>query len=255
MEKPTLVYKTTIELRHDGECGLMGVTPDLMIYAEEYYTADSWICQHRLTLDGIVESIDEDYGRVREITPLELPAESARTQPGWHTKNLNFSGARHRGMRETERIGDVVRELTLSEKMLVAERFNLPVSPPMILGLAESYVFSEAALIYPRWFVVCRRLRVAYALAEVRHDEHQQPYDYESRVLHLAHLYDKSALRERTLSEILDNLPDATLYRPTDCIAAFGHLIIADSGGTSRKNRVHVWQIELPPSTDDATQE
>lgn len=253
MNTPTLHYKVTIELHHDGDCGLMGVTPDLMIYAEEYYTADSWICQHRLTVDGIVESLDENYGRVSGLTPLVLPTDSARTQPGWHTKTLNFSGARHRGLREAERVGDVVRELTISEKMLISERLKLSVPPPMILGMAESYVFSEASIAYPRWFVVCRRLRVVYALPKQRYDDDQQPYDYDSRVLHVAHLYDKSALRELTLAEIFDSLPDATLYRPTDCIAAFGHLFIADSGGSARKNRVHVWQIITPPepATDD----
>jgi len=251
MDTPTLVYKGTIDLHHEGDCGLMGVTRDLTIYAEEYYTTDWWICQHRLTLNGIIESIDEDFGRVRQVSPLVLPEVVAHTQPGWHTKTLNFSGARHRGMREAERVGDVVRELTVSEKMLVAERLNLPVPPPMILGLAESYVFSEAAIVYPQWFMVCRRLRVAYRLPEVRYDTDQQPYDYDSRVLYVAHLYDKSALRELALAELIDTLPGASLYRPTDCIAAYGHLIIADSGGTSRKNRVHVWQIITPPPPDE----
>ncbi len=251
MDTPTLIHKGTIDLHHEGDCGLMGVAPDLTIYAEEFYTQDSWICQHRLTLNGIQESIDENFGRVQALTPLTPPVDCAHTQPGWHSKNLNFSGARHRGMRETERVGDVVRELTLSEKMLVAERLNLSVPPPMILGLAESYVFSEAAIVYPRWFMVCRRLRVAYRLPEMAYDDDQQPYDYDSRVLYVAHLYDKNALRELTLGEIVDNLPEVTLHRPTDCIAAFGHLIMADSGGASRKNRVHVWQIIAPPKVDE----
>lgn len=244
MHPPHLTYLGSVTLRYEGDCVLLGVMPDLTIYAEEIYADDSWLCQHRLTLaEGVLESADESSGQSVDVRPLAVPASAARSQPAVHTRALNFAGPRQRGMRDAERISDMVRELSIAEKMRASEAaaFNLP--PMLILGLSESHVYAEAALDAGRWYAVCRRVRIAYRLPEVRHDTDGEPYEYDSAVLHAAHLYDARA-GETSLDETLRGLNGAALHRPQDVIAAFGHLIVADGGGEGCISRVHVWRID-----------
>lgn len=242
---------TTLPLAHDGDCSLLGVTPDLTIYAEEIYGDDGWLAQRAVTMNGIVRAeIDEDYGRRETVEPLPLPAQLAVPKRVWHAMRLNFSGARLRGLREADRVSETTQSLTPADKFALAAAAKLPVPAPMILGIVESYVLAEALIASPDVFFVCRRVRVAYALPEPARDTDGQPYDYDSTALYLAHLYQPSAERDLTLEEALRPLAGAAaLHRPMDCLAAYGLLFIADGGSDGMRSAIHVWRLPEQPST------
>lgn len=225
-----LYHDTSIPLMHNGECSLFAIAPDLTIFAEELH--DDFVIQHHLTPDGsILQTVDERAG---DFFPLRPPPGSITPPPARHTQQLNFVGARHRGMRDDERIHDLVRPFTVQTKMALGKR--LGIMPPLILGLSESYVLTEAPL-HDEW-IVCRRIRIAYALERPRTDEAGQTYDYDSVQMHIAHRY--NPLTQETLSpdEAFAGLPGVDLNRPTDCITTQNHLFIADSGNP---NAIHIW--------------
>ena len=254
MSIPNLTYKVTISLQYNQDCNLLGVTPDFDIYVEEVYSADAWIAQHHYNLEGEqIESVDEDYGNAQSVSPIVLPSTLVRPKPGWHMMDLNFAGSRHRGMRGPERIVETVRSLSLQTKMAIVERFNLDIPPPMILGLAESYVISEIELVRPSFYFVCRRIRIAYSLPEVKYDDHNEPYDYETLVIYLAHYHDKNRGFEVPFEDLLDVLPSVRLNRPMDCVMVNNHLFIADSGGEDGTNAIHVWEIDLNGLGNDSS--
>ncbi len=246
-------YLTSLPLAHTGDCRLLGVSSDLMVYAEEVYGDDGWMAQHALRLDGTLAAlVDEDNGNNTAIQPIALPDDLAKPKTGWHTMDLNFMGARHRGIRQLERIADVAQPLSLEDKALVAERLNVP--PPTILGLAESYVLAEIELVHPNLFLVCRRLRVVYALQEEQTDAQHEAYDYDSRVLYAAHLYDRSQDVRPTLRESLAALAGVPLQRPMDCLLAYNHLFVADGGEGERVSQVHVWRVENSDEAQDTSE-
>lgn len=241
-------YITSLPLKHNGDCCLLGVTPDLTIYAEETYDAEGWVAQHALRLDGeFVESVDEVFGINDTLQPLPLPDALIKSQSGWQTMALNFAGPRHRGLRGPERALDLVRPLTLQEKMTLVQQLQLDLPPPLVLGLGESYVLAEAMLIRPHLYFVCRRLRIAYALPEEQLDADQQPYDYDTLVLYLAHFYDRG--EELSFSDLVTDLTDVPLHRPMDCLRLGDYLFIADGGELDRLSTIHVWRLDLPTDT------
>ena len=245
-------YITSLPLKHNGDCCLLGVTPDLTIYAEEIYGDEGWVAQHALRLDGEYEqSIDEVYGINEATQPLDLPGTLIKSQTCWQTMALNFAGPRHRGLRGAERVVDLVRPLTIQEKMALVKQMQLDVLPPLVLGLGESYVLAEAMLVRPNLYFVCRRLRIAFALPEEQLDIDQQPYDYDTLVLYLAHFYDRG--EELSFTNLLLNLTEVPLHRPMDCLRVGDHLFIADGGAEDRLSAIHVWRLDLP--TDDLTYE
>jgi hypothetical protein len=240
---PHFAHVTSLPLARSGDCGLLGVTSDLTIYAEEIYGDDGWMAQHVMRLDGTtIAAVDEDSGNAKSVKPLTLPDDLVKPKPGWHTMGLNFSGARHRGIRSLEHVTDVAQPLSLEDKTVVAGR--LQVAAPMILGLAESYVLAEADLELPHLFLVCRRLRVVYGLEAEQTDDQNQPYDYDSRILYVAHTYDRSQDVKPTLRESLKGLAGVELGRPMDCLIAYDHVFIADGGEGDHVSHVHVWRIE-----------
>jgi hypothetical protein len=250
MERPTLRHITTLPLRHNGDCTLIGVAPNFNIYVEEIYSEDGWMAQHVLNLDGqFIASVDEDSGAVTDIDPLPLPEDIARPHTGWHTMHLNFSGPRHRGLRGPERAPDMVRPLTMPEKMLLIDHFKLDILPPMIMGLAESYVLAEAPLTRPDLFIVCRRVRVAYQLMNEAVDQANQPYDYDTLVLYLTHPHHRGD-DEPPLSVALQGIEGANLSRPMDCLITDGHLFIAEGGHDDQLSSVHVWEIDYPEAAN-----
>jgi hypothetical protein len=242
VEIPTLQYVTSLSLTHNGDCSLRGVAPDLTIYVEEVYSRDGWMAQSALRLDGtLVATVDEDYGNNTVVRSLPLPDDVIAPKTCWHTMSLNFSGARHRGIRSLEHVTDVAHPLSIEDRMMLSPRLNVP--PPMILGLAESFVLAEAMLVHPHLFLVCRRLRIVYALETEKTDEQNQPYDYDSLVLYVAHVYDRSQDVKPTLRESLAGLAGVQLWRPMDCLIAHDHLFVADGGEGEQVSRVHVWQV------------
>lgn len=245
---PGLTYLHNIPLKHPGaDCALLGVMPgSRTIYSEEIYTDDAWIARHMHTFEGEqLHSVDEDHGRVQDFSPIEPPPEALRPSAGWHTQMLNYRGPRHRGMRDEERIDRVVRPISIAARMDLLRRLRLDLPPPLVLGLAESYVISEAMLLPPDDFVVCRRLRLAYALTETRHDAEGQPYNYDTLVFHVIHRYDRATGdAEVPVETALAGLPGAALNRPLDCLLCDGHLFVADGGTAEAPGAVHIWRVQ-----------
>jgi hypothetical protein len=239
-----ITHVATLPLKYNGDCSLIGVTPDRMIYAEEVHGDEGRVAQHALRFDGtFVETIDErDDGS--DIQPLVLPPEIVKPKTGWQTMTLNFAGPRHRGMREPERTVDLVQTLGIEEKMMIAERLKLGIAPPQLLGIADSYVLAEARIVRPALYFVCRRVRLTIALSEARLDDDGQPYDYDTHVIYLAHFYDCN--EELRLRDCFADLTGVPLYRPMDCLLMGDHLFIADGGSADRPSAIHVWQVELP---------
>ena len=73
-----------------------------------------------------------------------------------------------------KRLLDLVRVLSIDEKMAVIDKFKLNIIPPMLIGVAESYVLAEAELQRPNLYFVCRRMRLAIALPEEWLDDEGQ---------------------------------------------------------------------------------
>ena len=229
MSEHPVTHVTTLPLKHEGDCSLLGMTPDKTLYVEEVYGENGWIAQHELLPDGtFARSIDEQDGTNEIEHPLELPNVIAKPKTGWHTMALNFAGPRHRGLRGPERPLDLVRPLSIDEKMALIAKFKLDLIPPLLLGIAESYVLAEAELRRPDLYFVCRRVRLAIALPETRLDEDNQPYDYETHVIYLAHFYDCE--QEPRFIDLLSDLTRRPAHRPMDCLLLDEHLCIADGG-------------------------
>ena len=251
MPEHPVTHVTMLPLKHEGDCNLLGMTPEKTLYVEEVYGENGWIAQHQLLADGtFMQSIDEQNGTNDNLRPLDLPAGIVKPKTGWHTMALNFAGPRHRGMRGPERLLDLVRTLSIDEKMAVIDRFKLDVIPPMLLGVAESYVLAEAELRRPDMYFVCRRIRLAIALAETRLDEDEQPYDYETRVIYLAHFYDCE--QEPPFIDLLGDLTMVPLQRPMDCLLLDEQLCIADGGDAGRLSAIHLWNVERPAPLTEA---
>lgn len=238
---PDLHYLTQITLDHAGDCALMGAA-DGVIYTEEYYGEDGWVAQHAVRLDGSRRaSVDEDHGNCADFQPLELPANAITPRPVWAAMGLNFAGARHRGLREPERITEVARPLAVAEKMALAESLKLSIMPPLLIGITESYVLAEAMFTPLNIYVVCRRMRLAYALPAARIDNGGLPYDYDTLPIYAAHLYLPDD--EPPLVSAVGAFAGVRLHRPMDCLIAGEHLYIADGGADDRLSAIHVWRI------------
>ena len=243
---------TSLPLLYNGDCSLLGITPgmddsDLILYVEEIYGEEAWLARHALRLDGtLVASADEQSGQNPDVKPLEIPADLITPHTAWHTMTLNFTGARHRGLRGPERIDEMLRSLSMLEKIALMERLNLDILPPMLLGIAESYVLAEAVITRPNLFLLCRRIRLAYLLEEDHYDKDNQPYNYDTLVLYVAHFLDREADRETPLNELLNALPGVQLERPMDCLV-YGDLAFVADGGSAgpdgRRSAIHIWQI------------
>ncbi|MCK6580145.1 MAG: hypothetical protein L6Q98_18800 [Anaerolineae bacterium] len=248
---PTLDYLRSVTLRHPGDCSLLGVTPDLSIYAEEIYGSDGWIAQHCLSPSGeFLESIDEsedNAGRQgASVTPLALPDVAVRSSSGWQTMWLNFAGPRHRGMRVLERIDDLVRPFSIQDRIHLSQHPALVMPPPMVLGLAESYVLAEMRTAIPGVYFVCRRLRIAHLVVPPGVDEMGEPFDYDTRVIYAAHFAARSAALDDSLIAQMQPLPGVSLMRPMDCVITGDHLLVADGGEGERVSAIHLWQLSYP---------
>lgn len=241
---PQLEYIQTHPLKHSGDCCLLAVTHDHHIFAEEIYGAEGWIAQHHINPAGdFVESVDESAGATKVNQPLPLPEGAIQPTTGWHTMWLNFAGPRHRGIRSLERVDELVRPFTMQDKIHLSQHPTLKMPPPMILGLAESYVLAEAKTMVPGVYFVCRRLRIAYLPEKPGVDEAGEPFDYDSRVIYVAHFAARSAAIDESLVDQMQPLPGVTPSRPMDCAIFGDHLYVADGGEVHRVSAVHVWKI------------
>lgn len=241
----TFTLLAAFPLRHSGECGLMGLTPDKQLYVEEVY-GQGWAAQAVLAETGqVLVAVDEAEGR-SELNPLPLPEDLITPVAPAHTLALNYAGARYRGLRELERLADLVQPLTRSEKMALIERLSLKIPPLLLAGVAESRVLSEAVLNADGLYLVCRRVRLAVLLPEIRYDGDKQPYDYDTLTLHVAHVYDPHHDIAPPLAEALNGIGGVRLHRPLECLVYQDRLYLADGGNlhASIKSRICIWQIE-----------
>ncbi|GAB4525178.1 MAG: hypothetical protein OHK0046_40710 [Anaerolineae bacterium] len=241
-----LTYLRSTKLHHHGDCSLLGITPDLTLYVEETYGEEDWFAHHIVRADGTIkQTVDEEDGENPYVQPMKPPPYAIRpTIGGKQSARLNYTGARHRGLREPERISEAARPLTLPTRMALVDQLKLDILPPMMLGIAESYVLSEAELVPSSVYLVCRRVRIAYALADVRYDSDQQPYDYDTLTLYLAHLYEPdSGDNEISADAAFAGLPGVTLHRPMDCLTYKSHVFVAEGGTPEHLSRVHVWTM------------
>ncbi|MBZ0301901.1 MAG: hypothetical protein K8J31_19285, partial [Anaerolineae bacterium] len=169
----------TCPLPHGGDGQILGLSAENTLYVEEYYDEDR-LARHVLTLDGrILKSFDEHLEDSVVSTFPPLPDHLVRPAPIRAAVRLNFRGPRFRGLRELDRITDVVRPLEVPTRMELVARLSLDIPPFMLIGIAESQVLAEALLIPPHGYFVCRRIRLAYALQETRYDDDHQPFDYD----------------------------------------------------------------------------
>lgn len=247
---PIFEYQKSLPLPRSGDVSLLGFSPSSeRIYVEQMYGDVGWVAQYALNLDGeLVAFVAEDEGGDGvNLAPLPLPPDLERPEPGWQTMFLNFAGPRHRGLFGLERVLDTVRSLSIEEKMQLLKTFHIPVAmPPLIIGVAESYVLAEARLESPDLFVVCRRLRIAYRMNEEKIDTDGLPYDYDTEVIYLIHLVDRGLDYEMTLLDPRFQVPGPTLMRPMDCLIFDDMLLVTDAGTDDQSAAVHLWKIDYP---------
>ena len=232
-------YIRTSQLNHQSDCELIGIQPDMTLYVREY--ADDEAIVHVLDGTGqLLQSFSEETFADSSIRALNLTKPTAPHL----SAALNYAGPRHRGMREAERVQDIVRPLSIQTKMQVIQHLRLNIMPMALLGIAESYVLAEALIEPEKRCVVCRRIRLAYALPQIQFDAENQPYDYDTIALYSAHLYDyPSAAPALDPEQVLSGLPGVNLQYPMDCLIYNQHLFIAENGHQGRTGAVHTWRI------------
>ncbi|MDX2162688.1 MAG: hypothetical protein SF162_15315 [bacterium] len=256
MELPfSILPLRTIDLLYTGDCSILGVMPDGAVYAEEMYGDDGWLAQHEIDPSGqVVRTVDERSGSALPIQPLDVPESAKVPARGWHTMPLNYAGPRHRGLRGLERVDELVQTLSIPDKIALIARLRLSIPPPMLIGLAESYVLSEAEILHPDWFIVCRRVRFAHALPERQTDADGQPYDYDTRPLYIAHAVNRADDETTPRTGIFEPI-SPELHRPLDCVISGSRLYISDGGdsATGRTSKIHIWTLQRPdpPSPED----
>ena len=228
----------TIELAHDGDCHLRGLTPEGLIFVEELYGEDDWLAQHKLSASaGIIESVDEGYGSNQDVAPMRLPADIMPVSKRGLFEHLNFCGARSRGLATSERVEKLVRSISVAEKIAMTDFMGWDVDPMRLTGIAESTILSTSAMTRNR-YVVCRRIRVICRLPRMQTDRHGFNYDYESLPIHLVHDLPSTAT---DLPDLGDCLQEVDFCRPLDCIYALGKLYVADGGDGDVPSAVHVF--------------
>jgi hypothetical protein len=249
----TFTFLRTVPLSHNGDCGLLGVAPDLSFYVEEIYGDEGWMAQAAYDFEGqLLAAVDEASGDNQGVERLLKPKGLVRPRTGASNTELNYGGARHRGLVMEDRVEEMLRPLSIEDKMLLVEEGAVPsVPPPYVLGLAQSYVVSEVQLISPGedggpLFLLSRRLRVAYRLPEPAIDDSGETYDYDSVELSVLQRYSP---HEGTLP-LGESLPDeaalgVVLNWPTDIVLREGVLFAADSaqGRDDLSSRVHLWEV------------
>ncbi len=226
-------------LKHSDKCYLIAIDLLRNIYVEEYYD-EAYIAQHSISAEGeLLKSIDENYGK-SEISPLKIPENAILPQnPLDHP--LNFTGMRFRGMREEEKVMEWVKPLSVMEKMPLLQALQLTISPMMIFGIAESRVLSETKFSATET-ILCRRIRLLQALAEVQLDEAGLPYDYDTITFQVIQSYDTET---ETASPFLASIQYfSELSQPMDCIYSDGRLIVANAGDDNNPAAVHIFQYQ-----------
>ena len=228
----------SVDLQTSGEALLLGLDSSGRIYVDELRPEELSV-RHVLTADGQrLAQADEAAGEALPALPPDLIAPQAARA----ARSLQMGGARWRGLREADRIAEMVQPLSIAEKMALAQHLRLQIPPPAILGLAESHVLSETCLNSDGTeLLVCRRLRIAIALAQPRSDDEGEPYDYDTVALYLAHPVDPSQPDIPELHSLFGPLWGVTLVQPLDCLQHAGRLVLVEGGTGAAPGRVHSW--------------
>ena len=235
----------THSLLYEGDCRLLGITPDGTIYAEELYGEDDWLAQHRLSqIDGILESVDEAWGNNLKMDLLKLPDNLIRPYPVNSSHPLNFTGARLRGKRVDERIDELLLPLEMDEKIELIDYMEWDISPGQLLGIAESVVLAQTPTHQPDISILCRRVRLAYALPQHKIASNNE-YDYDVLSLYLVHEYNPADHDTSPLVDCLDSIDDVLLLRPMDCLYYASRLYVADGGEDEDVSAIHIFELQL----------
>ena len=185
-----------------GSPALVGIDSRGQVALEMIYGKDGWLVQYVIAADGtLIAQRDEDYGRNHAFEPLDL-SDFSNLLPHLPdaVQDLAFAGGRWRGLRETDRVPDILHPLTVSEKTaLNAYGFAGP-----ILGIVESKVCA-AAKINDHWHLLCRQLRIAFSVP-VRRDFDGLPYDYDSLLLHFVEWFAEADEPGMSSDQPLDQL-------------------------------------------------
>lgn len=226
-------------LHHNGDCKLLGIAEEGSIFVEELYGEDDWLAQHRLTLDqGIVDTVDENHGKNLHIHPLSLPDTLEQPISKIARKWLNYTGARLRGIREEERIEEIVLPLSIEDKIELVDYMEWDIEPMQLIGIAESTVLASAYL-PDETLVVCRRVRVVYHLRKAT-----PTYDYDALEIYLLH----DVLPDDDIADIVDCLNDddnLDVLRPMDCMYYDGYLYVADGGEDDDLSAIHIFEYQV----------
>ena len=95
--------------------------------------------------------------------------------------------------------------------------------------------------------LVCRRVRLARALPEIQYDDENQPYDYDSSVLHLLHPYNAATESAPPLEACLNAVGDVDLMQPQDCFYYEGRLLVCDASNGTHNSRLVLYRVEKIP--------
>lgn len=206
---------------------------------------EDWIAQYVFDSDGMLLAVyDEDCGRAASSEPLSLTGFTAPPVSPAIANIFEYAGGRWRGLRDTDRVPDVLQSVTIAEKLALVVRGI----PNVILGIAESRAMAAAridsnAADSAAWTLVCRRLRIAYTVP-LAYDAHGLPYDYDTDVLFLAQWVDS---RNLSVPPLIEALPVGVIgTRPADALydARCARLYVADNGDERYPAVVRVFQIE-----------
>ena len=237
-------HLVTHELRYAGDCRLLGVTGDGLVYAEELHGDEDWLAQHKLSgMDGIIESVDEQQGANPNAVPFSLPADITSPVRRPCFAHLNYAGARRRGMASTERIEELVLGIGIADKIELVDFMEWSIDPLQLIGIAESVILACAA-IDGGAALVCRRIRVACRLGEARMDEHGFEYNYDTLPVNLLHELAREAGGLPDLADCLQDLDDVALLRPMDCLYHQGKLYVADGGEGDDPSAIHIFKAQ-----------
>lgn len=231
---PRFILQRTLQLAHCGDCALLGVDSACRVAVEEIY--GDWLAQHLYNSDGtLIESRDEQDGANPDFRPFTMSDDSVVPPKVERAVILNYTAGRWRGLREEDRITEIVQPLSVSEKMALTP-YRIPGS---ILGIAESYVLAEAALT-PGLLLVCRRVRIAHAVA-LQRDADGLPYDYDTYTLHLTQWLEPTA-DDAPLDQGIIKLAE----RPMDLLFEGQRLYVADGGDpiSMRASALHTFTVE-----------
>lgn len=232
-----LQHLSTIPLAIAPSCALLGITPNGNIITECYFDDTDDVAQYHIPIN--TNNADNITPMLNPIMDKPLDLKS----PNWVTDHpLNKTGLRLRGLRETDRLDGWVEPIPIMEKMPLVPKLGLNITPMQLLGIAESTVLSTCHL-NDNISLVCRRVRLAYALPTPINDENGIPYDYDTHTLYLAHPYNNETDTAPPLQQCLQPIDSIHLHTPQDCLRHEDKLIILDCGNEETTVRLIIWQI------------